>query len=138
MTYQIFYAAKDLKFTWEEMPLLYYFQGEVKKTDAFKMFDSMLQNLPESITWKELKCIKNNLMQLMDTKEDKDFVYKEKDKQKIAEYLVKSSTTGTIKKIKHKYPNLNENTVWPWLKRYKERKKTIDKHDADHYSCMLS
>lgn len=102
------------------------------------MFDSMLQNLPESITWKELKCIKNNLMQLMDTKEDKDFVYKEKDKQKIAEYLVKCSTTATIKKIKHKSPNLNENTVWLWLKRYKERKNTIDKHDADHYSCMLS
>ena len=138
MTYQIFYAEKDLKITWEEMPLLYYFQGEVKKTDAFKMFDSMLQNLPESITWKELKCIKNNFMQLMDTKEDKDFVYKEKDKQKIAEYLVKCSTTATIKKIKHKSPNLNENTVWLWLKRYKERKKTIDKHDADHYSCMLS
>ena len=50
-------------------------------------------------------------MQLMDTKEDKDFVYKEKDKQKIAEYLVKCSTTATIKKIKLKYPNLNENTV---------------------------
>ena len=123
MTYQIFYAEKDLKITWEEMPLLYYFQGEVEKTDAFKMFDSMLQNLPESITWKELECIKNNLMQLMDTKKDKDFAYKEKNKQNIAEYLVKCSTTAT---------------VWPWLKRYKERKKTIDKHDADHYSCMLS
>ena len=138
MTYQIFYAEKDLKITWEEMPLLYYFQGEVKKTDAFKMFDSMLQNLPESITWKELECIKNNLMQLMDAKKDKDFAYKEKNKQNIAEDLVKCSTTATIKKIKLKYPNLNENTVWLWLKRYKERKKTIDKHDADHYSCMLS
>lgn len=50
-------------------------------------------------------------MQLMDAKKDKDFAYKEKNKQNIAEDLVKCSTTATIKKIKLKYPNLNENTV---------------------------
>ena len=47
--------------------------------DASKCRDSMKEELPESITQKEMECIQSNLQQV-DTKIKRCFVYEENDK----------------------------------------------------------
>ena len=50
------------------------------------------------------------------------FVYKE-DKQDVKKYAAQCGTTAAIREIKHEFTDLNESTVWPWLKKYKENLK---------------
>ena len=47
-------------------------------TDASKSCDSMKEELPESITRREMECIQSNLQQV-DTKKKRRFVFEEKD-----------------------------------------------------------
>lgn len=119
------------------MSLFNYFQREVKETDTSKVCDSMKEKLPESITQKELECIQNNLMQQVDTKKKKRSVYEEKDKQDIAKYAAQFGTTAAIRKFKHRFPNLNESTVRPWLKRYKENLKEKKKAKNDNIALKI-
>ena len=44
----------------------------------------------------------------------------EKDKQEITKYAAVCGVTAAIRKFKQKFPNLNESTVLPWVKKYKE------------------
>ena len=63
--------------------------------------------------------IQSNLQQV-DTKKKRHFVYEEKDKQDVAKYAAHCGTTAAIRKFKHKFPNLNDSTVRPWLKKGRE------------------
>ena len=96
-----------------------HFQRTVKETDASKLFDSMKGEFHESITQREMESIQNNLHQL-DKKKKRRFVYRENYKQDVAKYAAQCGTTAAIRKFKHIFPNLNESTVRPWLKKYRE------------------
>ena len=50
----------------------------------------------------------------------KRVVCEEKDKQEIAKYAAVCGVTAAIRKFKQKFPNLNESTVRPGVKKYKE------------------
>ena len=101
------------------MSLFNHFQRTVKETDGSKLCGSMKEELPEIITQREMEYIQSNLQQVH-TKKKRRFVYEEKDKQDVAKYAAQYDTTAAIRKFKHRFPNLNESTVRPWLKKYRE------------------
>ena len=88
----------------------------------------MQEGLPEIIAQKELKYIQRNLMQQVEKKKNKRFFYESINKQNIAKYTFQFGPTKIIRKFKHRFPNLNENTARHWLtkckKNLKEKKKT--------------
>ena len=47
-----------------------HFQRKVKETDASKLCDSMKEELPESITEREIECIQSNLQQVHTKKKE--------------------------------------------------------------------
>ena len=63
-----------------------------------------------------MECIQSNLQQV-DTKKKRRFVYEEKDKQDVTKYAAQCSTAAAIRKFKHRFPNLNESTLRPCLKK---------------------
>ena len=77
----------------------------------------MKEKLLGSIIPREVECIQSSLQQV-DKKKNRRFVYKEKDKQDVAKYGAQCDTTAAIRKFKQRFPNLNESTFRPWLKRY--------------------
>ena len=64
--------------------------------------------------------IQESLTLSADAKNKERVVYEEKDKQEIAKYATVCGVTATIRKFKQKFANLNESTVRPWVKKYKE------------------
>ena len=94
------------------MLLFNHFQHTIKEADASKLCDSMKEELPESITEREMKCIQSNLQQL-DTNKKICFVYKGKDKQDVTKYAAQCVSKAAVRKLKHRFPNLNESTVQP-------------------------
>ena len=54
-----------------------------------------------------------------DAKNKKRVVYEENDKQEIGKYAAVCLVAAAIRKFKQKFPNLNESTVRPWVKKYK-------------------
>ena len=77
------------------MPFFNHFQRIANETDASKLCDTMKEELPESITQREIECI----------------AYAQKDKQDAANYATQCGTTAPIKKFKHRFHNLNERPV---------------------------
>ena len=114
------------------MSLFNCFQRTVKETNTSKLCDSMKEELPESITQREMECIWNNLQQV-DTKKKRCFVYEEKDKQDVAKYAAQCGTRAAIRKFKPKFPNLKESTVWRWLKKYGKIKKKEESKKWKHH-----
>ena len=53
----------------------------------------------------------------------KSAVYDEKDKQEISKYPFTHRLAVAVRKIKLKFPNLNESTVRLWVKKYKQNLK---------------
>ena len=94
----------------------------------------MKEELPESITEREIECIKSNLQQVH-TKKKRRFDYKEENKQDIGKYAAQCGTTAAIRKFKHRFPNLNESIVRPWLKKYRENLK--EKKKAKNENIIL-
>ena len=133
------------------MSLFQYFQrsGKNRSLQAFEIV-SIKNNLPENINDKELDSIQERLMLTADAKNKKRVVYEEKDKQVIAKYATVGGVTAAIRKFKQKFPNLNENTVHPWVKKYKEILKAkknngensgfvpLGKLEVDHYSWITN
>ena len=76
----------------------------------------------ESVTQREMECIHSNLQQV-DKKRKRHYVYEEKDKQDVPKYTAQCGTTAAIRKFNPRFPNLNESTVRPWLKKYREHLK---------------
>ena len=74
----------------------------------------------EIINGKELDSIQESLTLTADAKNKKRVVYEEKDKQEIWKYAAVCGVTAAIRKLKQNFPNLNESTVRPWVKKYKE------------------
>ena len=56
-------------------------------------------------------------MQHVDTKKKRRFVFEKQDEQDGPKYAAQCGTTAAIRKFKHIFPNLNESTVRPWLKK---------------------
>ena len=102
------------------MSLFNNFQCTVKETNASKLCDSMKEELPESITQWEMECIQSNLQSV---KKKRHLIYEEKDKQDVAKYAAQCGNTAAIRKFKQRFPNLNESTIQPWLKKYRENLK---------------
>ena len=57
--------------------------------------------------------------------------YGEKEKQEIAKYAVEHGHAAAVRKFKKKFPSLNESTVRPWVKRYKENLKEKKKSNDE-------
>ena len=78
----------------------------------------MKNNLPENITGRKLESIQENLLV---TSVRKHGVYDEKNKQ--GKYVSEHGFAVTARKLKPKFPNLNESTLRPWVKKHKEKLK---------------
>ena len=70
-------------------------------------------------------------MQPLDAKKKRRFVYEKKDNRDIAKYSAQCGTIAAIRKFKRRFPNLNENTVRSWPKKYKEKLKEKKKAKND-------
>ena len=70
-------------------------------------------------------------MQPVDAKKKRRFVYEKKDNRDIAKYSAQCGTIAAIRKFKRRFPNLNENTVRSWPKKYKEKLKEKKKAKND-------
>ena len=70
-------------------------------------------------------------MQPLDAKKKRRFVYEKKDNRDIAKYSAQCGTIAAIRKFKPRFPNLNENTVRSWPKKYKEKLKEKKKAKND-------
>ena len=77
--------------------------------------------MPENINGRELDSIQESLTLTADAKpkNKKLVVYEEKGKQEMAKYAAVCGVTAAVRKFKQKFPNLNESTVRPWVKKYK-------------------
>ena len=71
----------------------------------------MKNNLPENIA-----AIQESLL-VTSGRKLKGAVYDEKDKQEIAKYAPTHGFTAALRKIKEKFPNINESTVRPFVKK---------------------
>ena len=89
----------------------------------------MKSNLPENITERELESIQESLLvtsarklkgAVYDEKDLKGAVYDEKDKQEIAKYAPTYGFAAALRKIKEKFPNINEITLCTWVKKCKD------------------
>ena len=70
-------------------------------------------------------------MQPVDAKKKRRFVYEKKDNRDIVKYSAQCGTIAAIRKFKRRFPNLNENTVRSWPKKYKEKLKEKKKAKND-------
>ena len=75
--------------------------------------------MPENITERELESIQESLFVTSATKL-KGAVYDEKDKQEIAKYAPTYGFAAAHRKIKEKFPNINEITLCTWVKKCKD------------------
>ena len=82
----------------------------------------MKNNLPENIAGRELESIQESLL-VTSGRKLKGAVYDEKDKQEIAKYAPTHGFAAALRKIKEKFPNINESTVSPFVKKCKENLK---------------
>ena len=109
------------------MSLLNYFQRQKNSKDGKKLSEvceSLTVNLPENITVKEVQSVQNTLNVTVNKKRS---AYGEKEKQEIAKYALTHGNAAAVRKFRKSYPNLNESTVRPWVKRYRESLKEKEK-----------
>ena len=57
-----------------------------------------------------MECIQS-ILQQVDIKKKRRFVYKEKDKEYVAKYAAQCGTTAAMRKLKHRFLNLNESII---------------------------
>ena len=84
-----------------------------------------------TITGKEYDSIKDTLDLHPETKKRR-VTYKEEEKMKVVKYACSHGVTNAIRFFKKEFPNLTENTLRPWVSKYKEE---IKKKSAE---CVIT
>ena len=121
----------------EKMLIFKYFQRKEipKERGLTAAYESLKENPPECINVEEIESVQKSLQVELQNK--KRYVFAEKEKQEIVKFTLEHGHAAIVRKFKKKFPTFTENTIRPWVKRYKENLKKRGKQTRKLLSRLV-